>query len=88
MLGEGYGSENQIVIQTPGTGAKNVLTRESLLNHVEVVTRATKIEVHLFDEWVSFLLWGFVAAKNIFENIVYILSNLYGIEGQKIHVKL
>jgi len=50
MLGEGYGSENQIVIQTPGTGAKNVLTRESLLNHVEVVTRATKIEVHLFDE--------------------------------------
>lgn len=52
VLGEGYGSSSQIIVQTPpeDSQSKNMLTKESLLLHLQAVLAATQTEVHLFDK--------------------------------------
>ena len=52
ILGEGYGSSSQIIVQTPGedSPSKNMLSKESLLKHLQAVMTATQTEVHLFDK--------------------------------------
>ncbi|ESO92335.1 hypothetical protein LOTGIDRAFT_71238, partial [Lottia gigantea] len=43
-IGEGSGNSNELVIQTPKKGT-NILTKESLLLHLEAVKKATEISV-------------------------------------------
>lgn len=52
VLGDGYGSSSQIIVQTPGeeSQSKNMLTKESMLRHLQAVLSATQTEVHLFDK--------------------------------------
>ena len=46
VLGEGYGSSNELVIQT-GTG---VLTKKGMLRHLKALYAATKVTVEVFDK--------------------------------------
>lgn len=48
-VGEGHGSTNQIVIQTPKTSDSNILTPNALLHHLEVLRAATEVTVDLFE---------------------------------------
>ena len=48
VLGEGYGSTNELVIQT----GERVLTPEGMLRHLKAMQAATKVTVQVFDrEW-------------------------------------
>lgn len=48
-LGEGYGSTNQLIIQTPKTSESNILHPNALLLHLEVMKAATEVTVDLFE---------------------------------------
>lgn len=48
-LGEGFGSTNQIVIQTPKATGANVLHANALLFHLEAMKVATKVTVEMFE---------------------------------------
>ncbi|KAG8179321.1 hypothetical protein JTE90_021988 [Oedothorax gibbosus] len=48
-LGEGVGSTNQILIHTPQEDGSNVLHREYLLDHLQVLKAATQVSVEVFD---------------------------------------
>jgi len=48
-LGEGIGSTNQLLIQTPRDPQANILHPESLLHHLEVMKAATEVTVDLFE---------------------------------------
>jgi patched 1 protein len=48
-LGEGFGSTNQIVIQTPKTTGASVLHVNALLLHLQAMKVATKVTVDMFE---------------------------------------
>jgi len=50
MLGKGYGSSGLIIVQTPEPNSRNVLTVQSLQQHLDAVLAATQVEVELFDK--------------------------------------
>ena len=49
ILGEGVGSSNEIVIQTPSTQSGSVLGQKAMLFHLEALKSAIGVEVNLFD---------------------------------------
>ncbi|XP_023228642.1 protein patched-like [Centruroides sculpturatus] len=48
-VGQGFGSTNQIIIQTPRYQGVNVLNQETLLTHLRTVKEATQVVVDMFD---------------------------------------
>jgi len=48
-LGEGSGTINELIIQTPHTPGGNVLLVDSLLVHYNALKAATKVSVYMFD---------------------------------------
>nr|WJJ61139.1 Patched [Patiria miniata] len=53
-LGDGWGTTNQIIIQTPKDGAGNVLTQDALLQHVRSTILATQVQVEMYGQTWSF----------------------------------
>ncbi|XP_022105455.1 protein patched homolog 1-like isoform X2 [Acanthaster planci] len=53
-LGEGWGTTNQIIIQTPKENGGNVLTQEALLQHVRSSLLATQVQVEMYGQTWSF----------------------------------
>lgn len=47
-IGEGSGTTNQIVIQTPKSG-NNILTAESFKQHRDALVKASEISITMFD---------------------------------------
>lgn len=48
-LGEGAGSTNQLLVQTPRVKGGNILQSETLLVHLEAALEATRVTVDLYD---------------------------------------
>ncbi|XP_020624652.1 protein patched homolog 1-like [Orbicella faveolata] len=49
-LGEGYGSTNELLIQTPNEEGTNILTVEALKRHLDILMKVTNVSVDLFDQ--------------------------------------
>ncbi|XP_067928680.1 protein patched homolog 1-like [Watersipora subatra] len=70
VLGENYGSSSQVIVQTPNDQKNNILTKTSLLRHLEAVMKATQVEVHLFDRIWTFDDICFKATLPSFEDVL------------------
>lgn len=55
-LGEGFGSTNQIVIQTPKSTGASVLHGNALLLHLQAMRVATNVTVDMFEVYASALI--------------------------------
>ena len=49
-LGEGYGSTNELLIQTPNEEGTNILTVQALKRHLDILMKVTNVSVDLFDQ--------------------------------------
>jgi len=49
-LGEGYGSTNELLIQTPKEEGSNALTVQAMKRHLEILMKVTNVSVDLFDQ--------------------------------------
>jgi len=49
-LGEGYGSTNELLIQTPNEEGTNILTVEALKRHLDILMKVPNVSVDLFDQ--------------------------------------
>lgn len=49
-LGEGYGSTNELLIQTPNEEGTNILTVQALKQHLDILMKVTHVSVHLLDQ--------------------------------------
>ena len=49
-LGEGYGSTNELLIQTPNEEGTNILTVQALERHLDILMEVTNVSVDFFDQ--------------------------------------
>lgn len=50
-LGEGYGTTNELLIQTPTVEGTNILTVQALKRHLDILMRVTRdVSVDLFGQ--------------------------------------